>query len=232
MPPKTNTRRNKKEQDGAQPDHTPERESDDSTHNTPTQNETTNETTNDTNWARDSETPSVINQTTTQTAHASQTNQSVMNFDRSVTRANESKPVSSLSNDELLQVLITRGEDQRNPVLSSGSERILKQTNRERIRPVRNEQSEHPPHHQQHQQHQHHSHVPRQPYNNNRFGRRNVDNIGSVAEPSSSPSSFNQPQPGLQPLTAPAPFQRPYREYGDGFRGGRRGGFRFSGSRQ
>jgi hypothetical protein len=45
----------------------------------------------------------------------------------------KSKLACDLTNGELLKILITRGETQKNPIISSGSEKILKQTNREPI---------------------------------------------------------------------------------------------------
>lgn len=58
---------------------------------------------------------------------------SVADFDRNTVRELESKMVNELNMDDLLKVLIVRGEDQKNPVVSGGCERLLKQINRERV---------------------------------------------------------------------------------------------------
>ena len=58
---------------------------------------------------------------------------SVADFDRDTVRELESKNVSELNIDDLLKILIVRGEDQKNPVVSGGCERLLKQINRERV---------------------------------------------------------------------------------------------------
>ena len=44
-----------------------------------------------------------------------------------------SKKVSELSTEELLKSLICRGEDEKNPVIAGGCEKLLKQINREVI---------------------------------------------------------------------------------------------------
>ena len=57
--------------------------------------------------------------------------QSVANFDRTLVQALEVKTVSDLNIDELLKVLITRGENQLNPALAAGATKLLRQLHRE-----------------------------------------------------------------------------------------------------
>ena len=58
---------------------------------------------------------------------------SVLEFDRNEVAGID--PVQ-LTNDQLLMILIRRGEVQKNPVISGGCERLLRQINRERIQPL------------------------------------------------------------------------------------------------
>jgi hypothetical protein len=58
---------------------------------------------------------------------------SVINFEREEIVPFEDMKVKDLGNDQLLKVLIQRGRDQDNPVLSGGLERVLQQLKRERI---------------------------------------------------------------------------------------------------
>jgi len=61
--------------------------------------------------------------------------QSVLNFDRTNISQIDLKYTSQLGIDDLLKILIVRGEQQKNPVISTGCSRVLKQINRERIMP-------------------------------------------------------------------------------------------------
>lgn len=58
---------------------------------------------------------------------------SVVDFNRDEVRELESKKVSELGLEDVLKLLIVRGEDQKNPIVSGGCERLLRQINRERI---------------------------------------------------------------------------------------------------
>lgn len=93
-------------------------------------------------WTQESKLVSV-DEPTVATAATSSTNtntnsrKSVADFDRNVVKAYENKNVSSLTNDDLLMVLIVRGEEQKNPVISGGCEKLLKQINRESLGPRR-----------------------------------------------------------------------------------------------
>jgi len=60
---------------------------------------------------------------------------SVADFDRSIVDTFEKKKVSELKIDELLKVLIVRGDKQLNPALSGGAEKLLRQLHREVLRP-------------------------------------------------------------------------------------------------
>jgi hypothetical protein len=62
---------------------------------------------------------------------------SVFHFDRDDVAKLESKKVSELSSEELLKVVVRRGEQEKNPVLSGGCGRVLKQINGERLAPRR-----------------------------------------------------------------------------------------------
>ena len=66
---------------------------------------------------------------------------SVLDFDRSEVLTYEDMTVSSMSNDQLLMILIRRGEEQKNPVISGGCERLLRQINRESINHFRGNQN-------------------------------------------------------------------------------------------
>lgn len=59
---------------------------------------------------------------------------SVVDFDRATVRDLYSIPVGDLNIESLIKVLIVKGEEQKNPVVSVGGEKLLKQINRERIR--------------------------------------------------------------------------------------------------
>ena len=58
---------------------------------------------------------------------------SVFDFDRDEIAELEKKKVSEISTEELLKVVIRRGEQEKNPVLFGGCGRILKQINGERL---------------------------------------------------------------------------------------------------
>jgi hypothetical protein len=58
---------------------------------------------------------------------------SALDFDRELNRKFDSATVESLSTEDLLKVIIRRAEDEKNPVISGGCGRILKQINKERI---------------------------------------------------------------------------------------------------
>ncbi len=62
---------------------------------------------------------------------------SVLNFDRDEVAELEKKKVSEVSTEELLKVVIRRGELEKNPVLFGGCSRVLKQINGERLAPRR-----------------------------------------------------------------------------------------------
>ncbi len=62
---------------------------------------------------------------------------SVVDFSRDDTEALEKKKVSELSTEELLKVVIRRGEKEKNPVIFGGCGRLLKQINGERLAPRR-----------------------------------------------------------------------------------------------
>ena len=68
---------------------------------------------------------------------------SVIDFDRTEVAAYENMTVSDMSNDQLLMILIRRGEEQKNPVISGGCERLLRQINRESINPHRGNRNNH-----------------------------------------------------------------------------------------
>ncbi len=63
----------------------------------------------------------------------SESKDSVVNFDRKEVPAWNSMKVSDLTDEQLLKVLICRGENLKNPVLSGGCKRVLKQINGERF---------------------------------------------------------------------------------------------------
>ena len=58
---------------------------------------------------------------------------SVCDFDREDVARFETSKVEELTNEDLLKVVIRRGEMQKNPVLSGGCKRVLKQINLERL---------------------------------------------------------------------------------------------------
>lgn len=62
---------------------------------------------------------------------------SVLDFDRDEVAALEKKKVSEISTEELVKVVIRRGELEKNPVLFGGCGRLLKQINGERLAPRR-----------------------------------------------------------------------------------------------
>ena len=62
---------------------------------------------------------------------------SVANFDRAQAVEYETKVASELQIDQLLKLLIRRGEVQFNPALAKGAEKLLRQLNCEQIHPVR-----------------------------------------------------------------------------------------------
>lgn len=90
-----------------------------------------------TDWTQESKLVSVDDATSSATSSAQPQKKSVLDFDRTTVQGYEARSVSDLSNDELLMVLIRRGEAQKNPVISGGCERLLRQINRERITPHR-----------------------------------------------------------------------------------------------
>lgn len=61
------------------------------------------------------------------------TTKSVVDFDRDEVATYETKTVSDMSSEDLLKVVIRRGEMDKNPALSGGCERVLRQINRERL---------------------------------------------------------------------------------------------------
>jgi hypothetical protein len=75
--------------------------------------------------------PNTTSSTSSSTTSSTTVRKSVLDFDRTTVKNTESEKVSSLSIDELLMVLITRGETQKNPVISGGCEKLLRQINRE-----------------------------------------------------------------------------------------------------
>jgi hypothetical protein len=62
---------------------------------------------------------------------------SIANFDRKEVDEYETKVASELKIDQLLKLLIRRGEQQLNPALAKGSEKLLRQLNCEYIHPPR-----------------------------------------------------------------------------------------------
>lgn len=58
---------------------------------------------------------------------------SVVNFDRTDVPKWETMKVNELTDEELLKVVVVRGESKKNPVLSGGCKRVLKQINGERF---------------------------------------------------------------------------------------------------
>lgn len=90
-----------------------------------------------TDWTQESKLVSVDDATSSSTSSSQPQKKSVLDFDRTTVQGYETRSVSALSNDELLMVLIRRGEEQKNPVISGGCERLLRQINRERITPHR-----------------------------------------------------------------------------------------------
>lgn len=62
---------------------------------------------------------------------------SIANFDRKEVDEYETKVASDLKIDQLLKLLIRRGEQQLNPALAKGSEKLLRQLNCEHIHPPR-----------------------------------------------------------------------------------------------
>ena len=61
--------------------------------------------------------------------------QSVVNFDRAEVASWEEKKVSELNTEELLKVLIRRGEIEKRPTIAGDCKITLKKINFERIRP-------------------------------------------------------------------------------------------------
>jgi len=107
------------------------------------ESQTTHEAPVITNWSRESN----VEQNEEEISEDEETTEtrtfikrkSVMDFDRNEIATYEGKKVAELTVNDLLKVLIKRGEDQTNPIVSGGCERLLKQINRERIgrRPMR-----------------------------------------------------------------------------------------------
>lgn len=85
-------------------------------------------------WTKESATlVNVGDDTVDSSTTSTQERRSVLDFDRQEAAKLESSKASDLTNDQLLMILVTRGEAQKNPVISSGCERVLRQINRERL---------------------------------------------------------------------------------------------------
>ncbi|ARF09526.1 hypothetical protein Indivirus_1_149 [Indivirus ILV1] len=93
--------------------------------------ETTSQTVTD--WTQESKLVSVDEAASPSSPSSQTTSKSVVDFDRATVSQYETQEVKNLSIDQLLQVLICRGELQKNPVVSGGCEKLLRQINRERI---------------------------------------------------------------------------------------------------
>lgn len=106
---------------------------------TDTQENTTSPTTEttqqQTQQTQETQTNQIVDDWTDDTQQTQQTERqrSVTQFDRSEVAKLESSTVSSLTTEQLLMLVIRRGEEEKNPVLSGGCERVLRQINRERI---------------------------------------------------------------------------------------------------
>ena len=95
-----------------------------------------------TDWTQESKLVSVGESTSPNSGPGTgDSRKSVLDFDHPTVQTFETRTVSSLSNDELFMVLIRRGEEQKNPVISGGCERLLRQINRERITPPPSQRS-------------------------------------------------------------------------------------------
>lgn len=113
---------------------------------------------------------------------------SVLDFDRTTVQGFETRNVSSLSNDDLLMVLIRRGEEQKNPVISGGCERLLRQINRERITPHRQARSG--PHDPQSTQVPQSTHFRGRQQNRQRYAPQQLDVDDEEQHQPSSPPSY------------------------------------------
>lgn len=89
-----------------------------------------------TDWSTESALESVGDSATVQTPTPTPTQtttekKSVLDFDRTEVAKYENQLLSTLTIDQRLMALIRLGEEQKNPVISGGCERLLRQINRE-----------------------------------------------------------------------------------------------------
>lgn len=60
-----------------------------------------------------------------------QRGKSVLDFNRDDYRNMESMTVKEINTEDLLKILVCRGEDEKNPIISGGVSKVLRQINRE-----------------------------------------------------------------------------------------------------
>ena len=140
---------------------------------------------------------------------------SCTDFDRNEINKLGEKHVCDLTTEELIKVLICRGEADKNPVVSGGSERLLKQINRERIGKQPNSVGRFEPENTVRT-----NKYERRDYNNNNRSYNNRDNENS--EPRQNSREDRQPREERQPRKS-STYEREYkpRYGGNDQRGGR-----------
>ena len=84
-----------------------------------------------TDWSKES---SKIDEDDFEDVESSPQTKSVLDFDRTQVAAIDVGDVAKLSNEDLIKILVRRGEEQKNPAIAAGCKRLLRQINGETSR--------------------------------------------------------------------------------------------------